>query len=26
VRELIETNAVNEKLRNEYAGAIGALR
>jgi hypothetical protein len=26
VRELIETSAVNEKLRNEFAGAIGALR
>jgi type IV pilus assembly protein PilM len=26
VRELIEPGAVNEKLRNEYAGAIGALR
>jgi type IV pilus assembly protein PilM len=26
VRELIEPSAVNEKLRNEFAGAIGALR
>jgi type IV pilus assembly protein PilM len=26
VRELIETSAVSEKLRNEFAGAIGALR
>ena len=26
VRELIEPGAVNEKLRNEFAGAIGALR
>ena len=26
VRELIDTSAVNEKLRNEFAGAIGALR
>jgi hypothetical protein len=26
VRELIEPGAVSEKLRNEFAGAIGALR
>ncbi len=26
VRELIEPGAVNEKLRNEFAGAMGALR
>lgn len=26
VRELIDSSAVNEKLRNEFAGAIGALR
>jgi len=26
VQELIDTSAVNEKLRNEFAGAIGALR